>query len=678
MDELKPSEIEDIKKLLGRAPNLVELSTFSAMWSERCSLKSSVKWLKTLPMEGKHILASPAGGDLRLVQLGDGLACAFRIETQSAASKAETRHADPPEFSSAALDLLSKGARPVAECHSLDLGKPELPEVKQTLEWALKQASQKEQPASTSVWFSESFNENGFVSALSAGLVGTGKIVWPMAGEAGNLVFIAGSLVDENSASGSLPSLSEACLEAVQNGGIVGMQRIGYGGMACPAAEMSAGAGLGMALHLDGISDQQPELSPEEILLSESGRRMFIVCQAGSGEALREVFARWKVGCIHIGEVTDTGLVECFFKNNKIAAVPAIALVRGGDAPILDREHERPAYFSQIAKFNLHKIGARKDLAEAAKKLLASPNLAARQRIFNLADSKKEAGLCSLVPLPTGNLERAILLSTGGNPAYLYANPFVGSMIAMAEAAAKIVCSGGTPIAASCSLRFGNPADKEVYYQFAHVMKGLGDACRKFDTPIASEDIRFDEQARKGKSLQPVLVAGMLGVLDEMKRHTTPAFKSEGDLIFMLGNFSNDFGSSEYLRAVHGNRLSPAPVFDLHEEYELQHLVMQLIRREFLLSAHPVAVGGLFACLLESALLGGLGFDIETVETFRKDCFLFGESQSRIVVTISPEMEDEFQNYLINHNVSFTKLGEVFGTELRINEENFGSVSRFG
>jgi phosphoribosylformylglycinamidine synthase len=267
-----------------------------------------------------------------------------------------------------------------------------------------------------------------------------------------------------------------------------------------------------------------------------------------------------------------------------------------------------------------------------------------------------------------------------GNSSYVFADPYIGGMIAVAEASRNIICAGGTPVAITNCLNFGNPYNPEVYYQFVNAIKGIGDACRKFGTPVTGGNVSFYNQSQVGERTEPVYptpVIGMLGLLEDASQQMTLDFKNEGDLIYMLGNSANDLGSSEYLRVVQGIHFSPAPSFDLYEEFEVQKHTRKLIKSKLILSAHDVSDGGLFTCLMESALAGGFGINIETVETFRKDCFLFGESQSRIVISLSPEKEDELQNYLINNNVSFTKLGEVFGNSVVIDEENFGSINEW-
>ena len=376
-------------------------------------------------------------------------------------------------------------------------------------------------------------------------------------------------------------------------------------------------------------------------------------------------------------------MLEYFFEGEKVAEVPAHSLVLGGGAPVYDREYARPAYLSEVNKFRLNKIEPTKDFKAAAKRLFSLPNLVSKRWVYEQYDSMvRTNNLSANKPSDAAVLrikgsQKSLVVTVDCNPAYVHADPYTGAMIAVAEAARNITCTGGEPVAITNCLNFGNPYNPEVYYQFVNAVKGMGDACRKFNTPVTGGNVSFYNQSQVGNTTEPVFptpTIGMLGILEDPTLHMTLAFKREGDAIYMLGNIQNDLGSSEYLRNVLDVKYSPAPVFDLHEEYEIQQLVRQLIRRKWLASVHDISDGGLFTNLMESAIASGFGFNIETMETFRKDCFLFGESQSRVVVTISTEREDEFQNYLINQNVSFTKLGDVFGTDVVIDDENFGSV----
>jgi len=411
---------------------------------------------------------------------------------------------------------------------------------------------------------------------------------------------------------------------------------------------------------------------------------MLIVGKKGQEQLLLDVFEKWDLQCAQIGEVIDGGRLEFYFEGEKVADVPAESLVLGGGAPVYKRDYTKPAYLGEIEKFSLSKVPVPINYEATARQLLTSPNLVSKRWVYEQYDSMvRTNNMSTNAPADAAivrvkNTNTALALTTDCNSAYVYADPYVGAMIAVAEAARNIVCSGGQPVAITNCLNFGNPYNPEVYWQFVHAIKGMGEACRKFDTPVTGGNVSFYNQTVNKDKTEPVYptpTIGMLGVLDDVSLAMTLSFKSAGDQIYMVGTPSNDLGSSEYLRHVHGIIYSPAPHFDLNEEYQVQQIIAACIGKRYIDSAHDVSEGGLFLTLLESAMAGGLGFDIETDANFRKDAYLFGESQSRIVVSVKPENEDELVNHLNANNVSFTRLGEVIAHQIIIDEENFGTIA---
>jgi phosphoribosylformylglycinamidine synthase len=713
---LSEQEFEQINKVLGRVPNYTELSVFSVMWSEHCSYKNSIKWLKTLPREGKRLLVGAGEENAGLVDIGDGLACAFKIESHNHPAAIEPYQGAATGVGGIHRDIFTMGARPIAALNSLRFGNPDLKHTKNLVKGVVKGIGDYGNSFGVptvggEVYFNDCYNQNILVNAMSVGLVRQGETVSARADGPGNPVFIVGSRTGKDGIHGAtfasadlheeshedLPAvqvgdpfqqklLLEATLEAIKTGAVVGMQDMGAAGITCATAEMSAKSGTGMVIHLDKVPTRQPNLQAWEILLSESQERMLIVVKLGQEQALYDVFDKWDLECAPIGEVTGTGILQYFFHGELVAEVPAESLVLGGGAPVYDRDFTKPAYMNKIAKYNPKHVNTPKDLKAAAQKLFASPNLVSKRWVYEQYDSMvRSNNLGTNAPSDAAivrikGTKKALVLTVDGNSSYVFADPYIGGMIAVAEASRNIICAGGTPVAITNCLNFGNPYNPEVYYQFVNAIKGIGDACRKFGTPVTGGNVSFYNQSQVGERTEPVYptpVIGMLGLLEDASQQMTLDFKNEGDLIYMLGNSANDLGSSEYLRVVQGIHFSPAPSFDLYEEFEVQKHTRKLIKSKLILSAHDVSDGGLFTCLMESALAGGFGINIETVETFRKDCFLFGESQSRIVISLSPEKEDELQNYLINNNVSFTKLGEVFGNSVVIDEENFGSINEW-
>ncbi len=445
---------------------------------------------------------------------------------------------------------------------------------------------------------------------------------------------------------------------------------------------MSFQGKTGMFINLDQMPVRQSDMAPFQLMLSESQVRILVVGKKEAESRLTELFQKWDLSCSQIGEVTDSGLLEFKHQGQLVAQIPAAHLAPGGDAPAYQRNYAKPDYLRKIKKFNLNKISKPKDYREAAQKIWQSPNVISRKWIYEQFDSTVQNNTvtanihCDAAIIRLKETNEGLALTTDCNPSYVQADPYVGAMIAVSEAARNITCSGGQPVALTNCLNFGDPNQPDVYWQFVNAVKGMSDACRKLETPITGGHVSFYNQS-SSTPVSPTPTIGMVGLIEDLDHIMTLHFKEEGHQIYMLGTPHNDVGGSEYLRAVHDLNISPAPKFDLDEEYHNQYNLRVIIRKKLILSAHDISEGGLFVSLLEAALPNGLGFDIETDGNFRKDAYLFGESQSRIIVTVSVDNEDELVNYLNSHNVSFSKLGEVTGKRILIDNQDFGLVAEW-
>ncbi len=711
---LTEEEFEMVKEKLGRLPNFTELSIFAVMWSEHCSYKNSIFWLKTLPREGKNLLVGAGEENAGLVDIGDGLACAFKIESHNHPSAIEPYQGAATGVGGIHRDIFTMGARPIAALNSLRFGDPERPHTRHLVKGVVKGIGDYGNcfgvpTVGGEVYFHPCYNQNILVNAMSVGIVRVGETVSARADGPGNPVFIVGSRTGRDGIHGAtfasadltedsaddLPSvqvgdpfqeklLLEASLEAIKTGAIVGMQDMGAAGITCSTSEMSARSGTGMRIYLDKVPTREPDMQPFEILLSESQERMLVVAEKGREQELIEVFEKWDLECARIGEVTDTGRLEFYMHGELVADVPAEELVLGGGAPVYQRPYTKPRYFREISKFNPHKIEVPDDLKEVAQRIFQSPDIVSKRWVYEQYDSMVRTNTMTTnkpsdaAVVRIKGTRKALALTTDCNSHYVFADPYKGTMIAVAEAARNIVCSGGRPLAITNCLNFGNPYNPEVYWQFVYAIKGMGDACKQFDTPVTGGNVSFYNQTVLKDRVEPVHptpTIGMVGLLEDIDLHTTLDFKHAGDSIYLLGNVTNDIACSEYLRLIHGIEYSPAPQFDLIEEHELQKLLMQVIREGLVESAHDVSEGGLFVALMESAMVRGLGFDIETMEAFRKDAFLFGESQSRVVISVGPHKEDQLLNLLSRNHVSFIRLGEVTEGELLIDGEDYGQVA---
>lgn len=711
---LLPEEFDKIKEILGRTPNFTEVSIFSVMWSEHCSYKNSITQLKKLPREGGRLLVGAGEENAGLVDIGDGLACAFKIESHNHPSAIEPFQGAATGVGGIHRDIFTMGARPIASLNSLRFGNLDSPHMRHLVKGVVAGISHYGNcfgvpTVGGEVYFNECYNHDILVNAMSAGIVKVGETISATAEGVGNPVFIVGSAtgkdgihgatfasadLDENSAE-DLPSvqvgdpfqeklLLEASLEVIKTGAVVGMQDMGAAGITCSTSEMSAKGGVGMIIDLTKAPQRQKDMKGWEILLSESQERMLIVAKKGEEQAILDVFEKWDLPCAEIGVVTDTGRLEFYHHGEKIADVPAEPLVLGGGAPVYQREYTTPRYFAEIEKYHINDIEQPTDYLKTAKELWQSPNIVSKRWVYEQYDSMIRTNtLTTNTPADAAvvrvkGTQKALALTTDCNSAYVYADPYKGGMIAVAEAARNIVCSGGEPVAITNCLNFGNPYSPEVYYQFVYALKGMGDACRRFETPVTGGNVSFyNQMVQNGETVPvyPTPTIGMLGILDNYQDKMTLDFKNEGDIIYLIGESRNDVSSSEYLMRLKNVKFSPAPYFEIEEEVFVQKTVRYLILNKMIQSAHDISEGGLFVALMESGMPNNLGFDIETDASLRKDAYLFGESQSRVVVSVKPTKVPYFEEFMNNHKATYSKIGRVLGERIRIDGEGWGNIT---
>ncbi|MFN7592412.1 MAG: phosphoribosylformylglycinamidine synthase subunit PurL [Bacteroidota bacterium] len=710
---LSEQEYHSITEILGRQPNFTELSIFSVMWSEHCSYKNSIKWLKTLPREGGLLLTKAGEENAGLIDIGNNLACAFKIESHNHPSAIEPYQGAATGVGGIHRDIFTMGARPVAALNSLRFGNIHESRTRHLLRGVVKGIGDYGNAfgvptVAGEVFFDESFHTNPLVNAMSVGIVEKGKTVSAIAKGVGNPVYIVGSATGKDGIHGAtfasaditeesaekLPSvqvgdpfqeklLLEATLEAIATGAIVGMQDMGAAGITCSTSEMSAKGESGMKIDLDKVPTRQEHMKPFEILLSESQERMLIVVEKGKEKSVEDVFAKWELNCVQIGEVTDTRFLEFYFHGELVADIPAHALVLGGGAPVYEREFEQPDYIEELHTFDPTTVREPVDYNIMARKLIQLPNVASKRWIFEQYDSMVGINNTSTnapsdaAVIRIKDSEKALAVTVDCNSRYVFAHPYTGAMIAVCEAARNIVCSGGRPAAITNCLNFGNPYNPHVYWQFVEAIKGMGDACRALDTPVTGGNVSFYNQSADDGPVFPTPTIGMVGVIDDLSKRMTLNFKNPLDSIYVLGMMTNDISSSEYLTNVRNIKSSPAPYFNLEEERLLQEHLYQLIQQGLVESAHDCADGGLFVALLESSMPDELGFDITTDSDFRKDAYLFGESQSRVVVSVSRNKEDAFIRYLMNTELEFISLGQVTSGNVVIDEQEFGHIDEW-
>ncbi|GAB2538299.1 phosphoribosylformylglycinamidine synthase subunit PurL [Spirosoma aerophilum] len=704
---LLPEEFDRIAEILGRRPNFTELSIFSVMWSEHCSYKNSIVWLKTLPRDSDRMLAKAGDENAGLVDIGDGLACSFKIESHNHPSALEPYQGAATGVGGINRDIFTMGARPIAQLNSLRFGDLTLPKTRRLLRGVVKGIGDYGNAfgiptVGGELFFDDCYNTNPLVNAFSAGIVEVGKSAKATSFGVGNPVFIVGSATGKDGIHGAtfasedisaastdkLPAvqvgdpfmeklLLEATLEIIATGYVIGIQDMGAAGIICSTSEMSAKGEHGMIIDLDNVPTRQPNMAPFEILLSESQERMLVVIEKGKEHIIQGIFDKWDLNCAQIGEVTpkgenDLGRLHFYRYGELVADVPAYDLVLGGGAPVYHREYTEPAYIKEFAKFDITDVDdiELSDIREIAEHLLAHPNICSRKWVYEQYDSMvgtgnrstnapSDAAVVRVKGPGIPATDKSIVITVDCNSRYVNANPRTGAMIAVAEACRNIVCTGGEPLAVTNNLNFGNPYVPEVYWHFVEAVQGMGEACRRFSTPVTGGNVSFYNQSSDHGPVFPTPTIGMLGLMENPAHQMTLNFKNDGDLIYLIGQSTNDIASSEYLYSYLEIKESPAPYFEFDDEWHVQEGIKTLIRNGWIESAHDVSDGGLFVTLVESAMAGNTGFQIVSDDRHRLDSFLFGESQSRVVVTVSPEHQKTVEGYLHDTIMPFMLLGTV-------------------
>jgi len=706
---LTADEFELIKQKLGRVPNFTELCAFSGMWSEHCSYKNSIKWLKTLPRDGGRMLVAAGEENAGLMDMGNGFGVVFKIESHNHPSAIEPFQGAATGVGGIQRDIFTMGARPIASLNSLRFGNLKDKKTQRLLSGVVHGIGHYGNcfgvpTVGGEVYFEDCYHTNPLVNAMSVGIMKTGNMVSATAEGLGNPVFFVGSATGKDGIGGAsfasaditagsteeLPAvqvgdpfqekkLLEACLEVIETGAVIGMQDMGAAGIICSTAEMSAKGGMGMRIDLDKVPTRQKNMKAWELLLSESQERMLVVIERGKEAAVLKVFEKWDLSCSEIGQVTDDGLLKFYMHGKLEAEIPAYELVLGGGAPQYTREYSEPKYFAKISAFDVNTVEDVNDLKTVAEKLIQVPNIASKRWVYTQYDSMVGAANAStnapsdasiILAKGTG---KALAITVDCNSKYVFADPYKGAMIAVAEAARNIVCSGGEPIGVTNCLNFGNPYDPEVYYQFVKAVTGMGDACRKFKTPVTGGNVSFYNQNPDGP-IYPTPTIGMVGILDDLNNRMTLDYKKPGDVILLVGKQQNDIGSSEYLHKLKKVEYSPAPYFDLEEEFAVQAFISKIIKEKLINSAHDISEGGLAVTLLESGFHNNLGFSVFAKSGIRKDAYWFGEAQGRVVVSCSALNAERLTLNAKEAGIDITELGTVTDGNIKVNMDDWGSI----
>ena len=702
---LTPEEFERIKTILGRTPNFTELGIFAVMWSEHCSYKSSKVHLRRFPTKGKAILQGP-GENAGVVDIGDGLAVVFKIESHNHPSYIEPYQGAATGVGGIIRDIFTMGARPIALLNSLRFGPLREPKNRYLLDGVVAGISGYGNAVGVptvggEVFFSETYRGNPLVNVFCLGIAPQEKIFLGKAQGLGNPVIYVGSktgrdgihgvtMASEEFGSGGeerRPTvqvgdpftekvLIEACLELMATDCLVGIQDMGGAGFTCSSCEMASRGGVGIEIDLEKVPRREKGMIPYEIMLSESQERMLLVARKGCEGKVQEIFEKWDLDVAVVGEVTEDGLLRVKEGAQVVAEIPAKSLAE--DAPVYQRPLEEPAYLKRLQEMDLEILPIPFDLEEILLCLLRSPNIARKAMVWERYDHMLFLNTAVLpgsdaAVLRLKGTRKGIALCLDGNGRYCYLDPRTGGMSAVAEAARNVVCSGGRPLAITNCLNFGNPEHPEIMWQFAEAVEGMAEACRYLEVPVTGGNVSFYNET-SGQAIFPTPCVGMVGLLEDISLHQSQWFKEEGDLVFLLGENREELGGSEYLALLHGFEGGRPPQLDLCKERAVQGACLEAIRLGIVRSAHDCSDGGLAIALAESCITHperSWGIEVELKEDMRADALLFGESQSRILISLSESRIEHLMEVACHHGIKTSLLGRVKGDRFRIKGWNF-------
>ncbi|MBD3258378.1 phosphoribosylformylglycinamidine synthase subunit PurL [candidate division GN15 bacterium] len=702
---INAEEYERIKDILGREPNFTELGVFSVMWSEHCSYKNSIALLKTLPREGKSLLAKAGEENAGAVDIGDGLAVVFKIESHNHPSAIEPYQGAATGVGGILRDIFTMGARPIASLNSLHFGSPSNPRVRYLVDGVVRGIGDYGNSfgvptVAGEVIFDDSYTTNPLVNAMAVGIVKADQIVSAVASGEGNPLMIVGSKTGRDGIHGATfaseelteasqskrPSvqigdpfteklLLEATLEIIEQDLVVGIQDMGAAGITCSCSEMSAKGQSGVLVDIDKVPVRESGMTPYEVLLSESQERMLVCVKKGKEEAVRAIFDKWELDSTTIGHVTSDGLMTVRLNGEVVSQIPSESLVLGGGAPVYRRESKRPGYLDELNKIDLNDYPVDRDWTADLLRMLSSPNLCYKGWVFEQYDASVRTNTAvgpgsDAAVLRIRKTNKALATCTDCNGRYVYLNPRLGAKIAVAEAARNVICSGGKPLAITNCLNFGNPYKPEIYYGFSEAVAGMGEACKVFDTPVTGGNVSFYNEDPE-RAVFPTPTIGMVGLIGDVSHITTQWFKDKGDIILLLGETKNELGASEYMHTMFNRTRGPVPELDLEVEKKLQEALLAAIQTGAVKSAHDCSDGGLAVALAEGCISNPdrqVGATIKFESDVRPDCLLFGETQSRVIVTCDPNDLESLSAHFKKAGVPCRRIGAVGGDRLNIND----------
>ncbi len=701
---LTAEEYERILGILGRVPTYTELGIYSVMWSEHCSYKNSIALIKTLPRSGGRLLVGAGEENAGLVDIGDGLAVAFKIESHNHPSAVEPYQGAATGVGGIMRDIFTMGARPIAALNSLRFGTLDSARTRYLFDGIVRGIGDYGNSfgvptVAGEVYFDPCYEENPLVNAMAVGIVKHGAWASATARGTGNPVMIVGSATGRDGIHGATfaseeiseesekrrPSvqvgdpfteklLLEATLEAIRSGFVVGIQDMGAAGITCSTSEMSAKGKCGMRIDLDKVPARESGMSAYELMLSESQERMLVVVQKGREADIQALFGKWDLHAEIIGEVIEGDRLCISYRGNLVADVPPDSLVLGGGAPVYIRESREPEYIAAVRELDLSVIPEPSDLNKVLETLIGTPDIASKRWVYEQYDSMVRTNNVVLTGADAAVLyikegTKGLAVKTDCNSRYVYLNPRRGGQIAVAESARNVACTGATPVAVTNCLNFGNPYKPGVYWQFKEAVAGIGEACRVFETPVTGGNVSFYNESPDA-SVYPTPVIGMLGVMDDVGKACGAYFLQSGHAVLLLGATHGHLGGSEYLARIHNRVQGDAPPIELDREKELHAGLTAMISAGLLSSAHDCSEGGLAVALAESCMAGRpllVGARVMLDHPgLRDDQLLFGEDQSRVIISCKPENVDQVNRVAREHDIPVKMLGETGGERLTI------------
>ncbi len=695
---LSPEEYQKIVSILGREPNYTELGIFSVMWSEHCSYKSSRSILKNLPTTGSCVVQGP-GENAGVIDIGDGLVAVFKIESHNHPSFIEPYQGAATGVGGILRDIFTMGARPVALLNSLRFGNLDNPRNRYLFEHVVAGIAgygncMGVPTVGGEVYFDPTYDLNPLVNAFCLGVARRENIFLGQATGIGNPVIYVGSKTGRDGIHGATMAseefdessaerrptvqvgdpfteklLLEACLELMKQDFLVGIQDLGAAGLTCSTAEMASRGGTGIEIDIAKVPLRELGMTPYEVMLSESQERMLLVADKGKEAEVAAIFDKWDLECVTIGRVIEEKNFRICQNGRLVADIPVNALT--DEAPLYVRPRQEPAYLKHVK--TTPEIAEPTDYAQLLLNILSLPTISSKEYVYRQYDHMVRTDT-SLLPGAGASLirlkdsKKALALSLDGNSGYCYLDPYTGGMLAVAEAARNLVCTGAKPLAVTNCLNFGNPEKPEAMWQFERAVQGIIDACKHFDTPVTGGNVSFYNET-SGEGIYPTPVIGMVGLLDDVDNRVTPWFKQTGDLIVLLGKSKAEPGGSEYLKYKTGKTIGQLPEFSLKEEKAVQALCLRAIDQQLLQSAYDLSEGGLGVALVECCLINRdavLGASVRLDSDLRPDIFLFNESASRIVVSIKSDQLSALEKLANEHDIPLSLLGEVIPEKVTI------------